>query len=162
MFMPKDEENFFLSHLKSDHKVLEYGSGESTKQIAEKVDSVLSIEHQKNWYEKVKNEIPNNAEIVLVEPNYPHIDGSGDGSFQQFKDYIEYPIGKNIFDIILIDGRARPWCASICKRISHEKTIVFIDDFNTGEISRTDYKLAHYYLNELDHCGRLYKFEVRM
>ena len=162
MFMPKDEENFFLSHLKSDHKVLEYGSGESTKQIAERVDSVLSIEHQKNWYEKVKNEIPNNAEIVLVEPNYPHIDGSGDGSFQQFKDYIEYPIGKNIFDIILIDGRARPWCASICKRISHEKTIVFIDDFNTGEISRTDYKLAHYYLNELDHCGRLYKFEVRM
>lgn len=162
MFMPKDEENFFLSHLKSDHKVLEYGSGESTKQIAERVDSVLSIEHQKNWYEKVKNEVPNNAEIVLVEPNYPHIDGSGDGSFQQFKDYIEYPIGKNIFDIILIDGRARPWCASICKRISHEKTIVFIDDFNTGEISRTDYKLAHYYLNELDHCGRLYKFEVRM
>lgn len=162
MFMPKDEENFFLSHLKSDHKVLEYGSGESTKQIAERVDSVLSIEHQKNWYEKVKNEIPNNAEIVLVEPNYPHIDGSGDGSFQQFKDYVEYPIGKNIFDIILIDGRARPWCASICKKISHEKTIVFIDDFNTGEISRTDYKLAHYYLNELDHCGRLYKFEVRM
>lgn len=162
MFMPKDEENFFLSHLKSDHKVLEYGSGESTKQIAERVDSVLSIEHQKNWYEKVKNEIPNNAEIVLVEPNYPHIDGSGDGSFQQFKDYIEYPIGKDIFDVILIDGRARPWCASICKKISHEKTIVFIDDFNTGEITRTDYKLAHYYLNELDHCGRLYKFEVRM
>lgn len=162
MFMPKDEENFFLSHLKSDHKVLEYGSGESTKQIAERVDSVLSIEHQKNWYEKVKNEIPNNAEIVLVEPNYPHIDGSGDGSFQQFKDYIEYPIGKNIFDVILIDGRARPWCASICKKISHEKTIVFIDDFNTGEITRKDYKLAHYYLNELDHCGRLYKFEVRM
>lgn len=63
--MPKEEENFFLSHLKSDHKVLEYGSGESTKQIAERVDSVLSIEHQKNWYEKVKNEIPNNVEIVL-------------------------------------------------------------------------------------------------
>lgn len=159
MFMPKDEENFFLKHLKSNHKVLEYGSGESTKQIAERVESVLSIEHQKSWYEKVSKEVPNNAEIVLVEPNFPHT--GGDGSYEQFKNYIEYPIGKGMFDIILIDGRARPWCTSICKKISHKNTIVFVDDFNTGEITRREYKLAYYYLNELEHCGRLYKFEVR-
>jgi hypothetical protein len=159
MFMPKDEENFFLRHLKSDHKVLEYGSGESTKQIAERVNSVLSIEHQKDWYEKVSKEVPNNAEVVLVEPNFPHT--GGDGSYEQFRDYVEYPIGKEVFDIILIDGRARPWCTSICKKISHKNTIVFVDDFNTGEITRSEYKLAHYYLNELEHCGRLYKFEVR-
>lgn len=159
MFMPKDEENFFLQHLKSNHKVLEYGSGESTKQIAERVESVLSIEHQKFWYEKVSKEVPNNAEVVLVEPNFPHT--SGDGSYEQFKNYVEYPIGKGVFDIILIDGRARPWCTSVCKKISHKNTIVFVDDFNTGEITRREYKLAHYYLNELEHCGRLYKFEVR-
>lgn len=161
MFTTKLEENFFLSHLKSDHKVLEYGSGESTKQIAERVDSVLSIEHQKNWYKKVKNEIPNNAEIVLVEPNYPHIDGSGDGSFQQFKDYIEYPIGKNIFDIILIDGRARPWCASICHKISKPNTIVFVHDFMEYRIKDHNYGKIYDYLEKIEIVETMAMFSIK-
>jgi hypothetical protein len=47
MFTDKDEEEFFFKEITKNSKVLEYGSGISTIEIANKCKSIVSIEHQK-------------------------------------------------------------------------------------------------------------------
>ena len=54
MFTTKKEEEFFLNKLNKNHRVLEWGSGESTFQISKLVKEIVSIEHQKNWFNKIK------------------------------------------------------------------------------------------------------------
>ena len=73
-----------------------------------------------------------------------------------FKDYIESPIEYGPFDIILIDGRARVSCSSICKLLSHENTIIFIHDFH-----RPEYQEALKYLELIDSVKTMSKFKLK-
>ena len=125
MFTKIQEEEFFMSHLKDTHSVLEFGSGTSTFEIANKVKKIISIEHQKKWYDSLILESPENCTLILKEPNLPYVEGLSCGTYDEFKDYIESPIEYGPFDIILIDGRAIVSCSSICHKMSHENTIVF-------------------------------------
>ena len=156
MFTTSKEEKFFLSFLKKTDLVLEYGSGESTKQIADLVKKVLSIEHQEDWFNKIKSELPSNAEVILKKPLTKYIEEGNDGTYDQFKDYAEYPISHGPFDVILIDGRARVYCASICKKLGHKNTIVFIHDF-----TRQEYQESLNYLEIIDYCDSMYKFKIK-
>ena len=115
MFATKEEESFFISHITKNDKVLEYGSGESTSQISNRVKELISIEHQKEWFEKIKLDKTENSQIYLVEPNLPYSEGNHCGTYEEFRDYIEFPIKYGPYDVILIDGRARVHCASIRK-----------------------------------------------
>ena len=58
MFTEIQEEEFFMSHLKDTHSVLDFGSGTSTFEIANKVKKIISIEHQKKWYDSLILESP--------------------------------------------------------------------------------------------------------
>lgn len=120
---------FLDKYLKSDMKVFEYGSGGSTLFFAKRVEKVVSIEHHKLWFEKVNQYLKelkvNNIKYNLLEPE-------NDPDFLKKKiadpnDYISYDrdsVGKNYekyvkhidlfpdsyFDVVSIDGRARPSC----------------------------------------------------
>ena len=76
--------------------------------------------------------------------------------YDEFKDYIESPIEYGPFDIILIDGRARVSCSSICKLLSHENTIIFIHDFH-----RPEYQEALKYLELIDSVKTMSKFKLK-
>lgn len=156
MFTQKNEEDFFMNHIKNDLIVLEYGSGVSTKEIAKKCKFIISIEHQENWYNQLKKELPTNCELILKTPDLPYVEGATCGSYDEFKSYIESPLNKGPFDIILIDGRARVSCASICKRLSHDNTIIFIHDFD-----RAEYQEALNYLDLIDKVGTMAKFKLK-
>ena len=156
MFTEKNEEEFFFNEINENSKVLEYGSGVSTTEIANKCKTILSIEHQENWYNKMKNEIPNNCELIFKNPDLPYIEGSDCGTYEEFKSYIEAPINNGPFDVILIDGRARVSCASICHKMSHENTIVFIHDYH-----REEYQEALNYLELMNQVGTMAKFKVK-
>lgn len=156
MFTQQNEEDFFMNHINGDSLVLEYGSGVSTKEIAKKCKFITSIEHQENWYNKLKNEIPNNCELILKKPDLPYIEGGHCGTYDEFKSYIESPLNKGPFDIILIDGRARVSCASICKKISHNDTVIFIHDYH-----RPEYQEALNYLELVEQVGTMAKFKLR-
>lgn len=159
MFTNKSEKDFLFSHLNQEQKVLEYGSGESTIEISKEVKSVLSIEHQKEWYEKILQKISSNVNLILKEPNLPYKEGGHCGTYEEFRDYVEYPLNHGPFDLIFIDGRARVSCASICKKISHDNTIIFIHDFDLK--NRKEYEPILDYLNILDFCDTMYKFEIK-
>ncbi|NOX17184.1 MAG: class I SAM-dependent methyltransferase [Chlorobi bacterium] len=57
--------SFIEPRLKSDFEVFEYGSGNSTIWYAKKVSSIIAVEHDKEWYDKIKETMPKNAEIIL-------------------------------------------------------------------------------------------------
>ncbi len=75
-------------------KVLEAGAGASTIWFAKRVDSVLSFEHDKSWFNDVKETLElqklNNVDL-RHEPDYPKKGLAIEG----------------LFDVILIDGRGR-------------------------------------------------------
>lgn len=160
MYTSIREQNFFLKHLEQSHRVLEWGSGQSTLEIAERVKSLVSIEHNRPWYDKTINKIPNNAKLILKEPNGPW-DWGRPQPYELFKDYIEYPLQEikdGLFDIVFIDGTSRQNCASICKQITHENSIVFIHDFDLKV--RTSYIDALKYLEKIEQVETMAKFKV--
>lgn len=156
MFTTKKEESFFLNHLLKEMKVLEYGSGESTIEIAGRVKSLISLEHQQEWFLKGKSNIPNNCSIVLQRPDLPYTEGGDCGTYDQFTSYIEYPILYGPYDLILIDGRARVGCASVCNKMSTKDTIIFIHDFN-----RKEYQEALNYLILIEQVETMAKFKIK-
>lgn len=156
MFTTTQEKNFLFSFININSKVLEYGSGESTFEIANICKEIVSMEHNKVWYEKNIGRIPKNCNIFLIEPTLPYTEGFDCGTYEQFKDYIEYPTKFSPFDIIFIDGRARVGCSSICKLLSHKDTIVFIHDFD-----RQEYQESLKYLELLDMVGTMAKFKIK-
>ena len=141
MFTTTEESAFFFAEIDQNKKVLEYGSGQSTIEISGKCRSVVSVEHQEDWYNKTLRIIPSNCELMLKKPTLH---------------YVEAPLSKGPFDIILIDGRARVACASICKSLGHKDTIVFIHDFE-----RPEYQEALTHLEQVAIAGRMAKFKIK-
>jgi len=135
MFTTTNESVFFLAEIDKTKKVLEYGSGQSTFEIADKCLNIISIEHQEDWYNK---------------------EGGHCGTYEEFKSYIEAPLDKGPFDVILIDGRARVSCASVVKLMSHDNTIIFIHDFN-----RPEYQDALNFLELVEQVGTMAKFKLK-
>ena len=109
-------------------RVFEYGSGGSTLYWLKKGARCISIEHDKEWYNKVRAFVPNspNLDYRLIEPQLssnqellkdpadPSSYATGDDRLRQFELslYVKQIDGfpDEYFDIILIDGRARPSC----------------------------------------------------
>lgn len=156
MFTTTTEEFFFTSHLKPTQVVLEYGSGYSTNEIATKVKTLISMEHQKIWYDKNITNLEPNCVLLLKEPNLKYIEGGHCGTYEEFKDYIEAPIEYAPFDIILIDGRARVACSSICRLLGHSDTLVFVHDYE-----RAEYHKVLKYLTLVDECENMAKFKIK-
>jgi hypothetical protein len=161
MFTSQKEQEFFFSHLNKTQKVLEWGSGESTSQIAQKVKQVVSVEHDIGWYTKTKDTLPSNVTYHLREPEWPW-QWSTPQPYDQFKTYIEEPlqnIDDALFDIVFIDGVSRENCASVCKVLTHEKSLVFIHDFVLS--IRKNYVVALDYLEKIDQVESMALFTVK-
>lgn len=109
---------------------LEYGSGRSTTFFAPHFNEYISIEHHKDWFDKVKIEL---SELGMDHVMYHHIPAKYDVPQQHLSSedqvYISqenYPISDDLFadytkfilnlpdnslDLVLVDGRARRTCA---------------------------------------------------
>lgn len=155
MFTNKEEQIFFLSHINNTHNILEYGSGESTLEIAKICKSIVSVEHQSIWYNKLINFIPYNCKLLLYPPDKLYKEGGHCGTYEEFKTYINSPIEYGPYDIILIDGRARVECAKICKILSKPNSLIFVHDFD-----RKEYQEIKNILNFVDQVHTMAKFKL--
>lgn len=118
------------SLLTPDMSVFEWGSGGSTIFISERVRKLISVEHDREWYQVVSQSLKDNnilnCEYLIVEP-HPDSRRSSDFNFNDPKAYISseskyqglsfesycrsidsFP--DESFDLVFIDGRARPSC----------------------------------------------------
>lgn len=116
------------NYLKFNMSIFEYGSGGSTIFISKRVKEVISIEHDKEWYQIISKEIENqhinNCQLLFVEPETElsnredYSDPDNYVSFfsiyrkMNFRRYVlsinEFP--DDYFDLVFVDGRARPSC----------------------------------------------------
>lgn len=81
----------------SNKSILEFGSGSSSIFWAKKCLEIISIEHNKEWYEKVKQNLSINQKIFFTENN------------SNYENLVKKFDKK--FDVIVIDGIRRKECA---------------------------------------------------
>jgi len=141
--MFEHEYRFIESYLTKDDILLEWGSGNGTIYFSGLVKNVISIEHDKDWVNNINKVIDlYNIKNIKIYHIAAHSPEPKPCRYEQFKDYIEFPKKKNLkFTKVLIDGRARKYCAKSIYDIIDDSTIVFIHDFN-----RPDYqKVSKYF-----------------
>ena len=97
MWMSNLEVEFFKKHLESNQRVLEWGCGSSTIDLSNIVNEVHSIEHNEDWYNKIKQELLNNPNVFLhlCQPNETYVEGGHCGTYEQFKTYITKRVSKS-------------------------------------------------------------------
>jgi len=112
-------------------KVFEYGSGNSTIWFASKVESVISVEHDYEFYLKMRQKFES---IHNISYEFKNLE---DGYTQRILD------NENEFDIIIIDGRERVQCIKNCLKALKEDGIIIFDNSD-----RVDYEEGNQYLSE--------------
>ncbi|MFL5752710.1 MAG: hypothetical protein ACJ76F_04830 [Bacteroidia bacterium] len=116
-------------HLKEGAKVFEYGGGGSTLYFLKKAKEVITVEHDKGWFEELKKLISaknKNAWKGLFiigekgdlterpDPAHPGHYSSADAAsagfnYRNYASAIDsYP--NQYFDLVVVDGRSRPAC----------------------------------------------------
>ena len=109
--------------LNNNLRLLEFGSGNSTLFFAERTKKIISLEHNKDWHQKVTSKLPENVELIYT-------------SSATDKDYLKPLVENNIkFDVVIIDGIYRNEC--IMNSLNHlsESGVIILDDSE-----RQDYK----------------------
>jgi len=126
--------DYLSNYLKKDMELFEYGSGGSTLFFAERVRKIISIEHDKSWYEyeiKILDEL-NNLELHLIEPDENGIYKNKRDGYQNlyFDNYVNTIDKYDMFDVIIVDGRQRNICFK--KALQHIKKngIIVFDNFD--------------------------------
>lgn len=131
--MNKLEYQLIVDSLDKNKTMLEWGSGTSTTYFSQYAKYIDSIEHDPTWASQVRDSLSvyniDNVTLHEVPWNSPRPNG-GPTEYYQFENYINYidTLNKK-FDVVLIDGRARFWCAQKILPYLKKDSIVFIHDF---------------------------------
>ena len=122
--------SFLKAYLKPHMKVCEFGCGGSTIFFARRVREVVSIEHDQEWYAQVQkllaDQALHNVQMLLRAPETaapfepPELafePNSYRSTSPPYSTHIFYRYASAIdlfpdahFDLVLVDGRARPSC----------------------------------------------------
>ena len=123
--------SFIEQRLTREMDIFEYGSGYSTLYFAPKVRTIISVEHDIAWLEKMKADIPGNSTI-----NYIELDVNGAYAQSSVNS------GKQ-FDIIIVDGRDRVNCMKQSVEALNRRGVLILDD-----AQREEYRPGINYLGE--------------
>jgi hypothetical protein len=124
----------------SGTRVLEYGSGGSTVYLSRRAKEVVSIEHDPEWANQVRQAVDNATTILLRQPEGETRDDPGDVSAfassdptfraKSFRSYVmaaaAFPDGH--FDVLIVDGRARPSALVYAQRKVRLGGAILLDD----------------------------------
>jgi len=120
--------DFIVNRLDKNIKLFEFGSGSSTRFYSSRVNSVYSVEHDKAWYNKVIQNLPDNVKL-----EYRKLERGGE--------YSKSAKNKVPFDIVIVDGRDRVNCVINSIDSLSTKGVVILDDSE-----RSEYKYAYDFL----------------
>lgn len=123
--------SFLENRVKSEMRVFEYGSGNSTLWWGDRVSSVVSCEHDSHWYDLMKSKIPSKVEYI-----YRELASGGEYS----RAIVAY---EDAFDIVVIDGRDRVNCARNALRSLVRNGVIVWDNSE-----RPEYRDGHAYLTQ--------------
>lgn len=107
---------FIQNRLNKNLTIFEYGSGYSTLFYADRVSDVISVEHDEDWYLKIKSTIPENVNLHFCELIYG-------GQYSQFITTID-----RSFDVVIIDGRDRVNCINNSINSLSDTGVIILDN----------------------------------
>ena len=149
--------DYLNSYLTPQMKVFEFGGGGSTLYFLERTAEVVTVEHHEEWYDALKKKIegrytskwngnfvqPDSQTSLGRQIGDPDEYFSDDPLYenQTFRTYASFidKFPDEYFDVVLIDGRARPSC------LKHSLSKVRLNGLLT-----LDNAERHYYLDWID------------
>ena len=164
----------------AEHKVFEYGCGNSSLWWSEYVSEVVSVEHNETWANKVSSEAPPNLRIQLAPMRMAvdaEVRGSADAFFRLHIDLptsgdVEHDIehgllckeftayatelakyGKGYFDIVVVDGMARSLATWIAVNHVKERGIIVFDNSDRWQYNAAFDILSEHGFGRLDFYG---------
>ena len=99
-------------------KVFEYGGGHSTLYFGPRVAEVVTVEHDRQWYEQLQRRVPDNCRLV-----YQELDYGGDYAATSRRQ-------EAVYDIVLVDGRDRVNSALAAVEAVGDRGVIIFDDFD--------------------------------
>lgn len=164
------------SYLSPNKLIFEYGSGGSTIFISKRVKKIISVEHDKNWYHHVLNKMKwenvTNCALLLRQPECDSLgkeDYSNPRSYlsanprysgMNFKRYArcieKFP--DEYFDLVIVDGRARPSCIYSARRKIRPNGYLLLDDsdrehYNRCRVALKDWQAEKHYGLKIGRLG---------
>jgi predicted O-methyltransferase YrrM len=115
-------------------RALEWGAGYGTSHFSRLLPPYgewIAVEHDIEWADRIRREAPENVRVYAVPSNNDKWDSaSGDGSYADFCNYVEFPAQFGDYDFILVDGRAREACLRQARYLLAEGGVVVLHDAN--------------------------------
>lgn len=133
--------DFLSQRLNINLNVFEFGSGNSTLFFAKKVKSIYSVEHNTEWFNKIKTSLPDNSKLTHVESN------SSDQYIEPIK------MGEEKFDIIIVDGIFRNECLIESINRLTEQGIIILDDSERNDYAKGISFLVNASFKRIDFVG---------
>jgi hypothetical protein len=151
--------DFIIKRLPNINNVFEYGSGNSTLFWAGQGKRVVSVEHDENYYNymiKNYNYMINSVDYLLIKPemdstgnpynpSLPEYFQSSDLKGYYFNMYVNSinKFSDNTFDVVVVDGRARPSCiAAAIRKINHGGMLILDNSNREYYLTHTSHLLA--------------------
>lgn len=150
--------DYLNSCISENSKVFEYGSGGSTLFFLRRVQELITVEHDRSWFQKVtaiietirmeykwkgfliEGELMNNIENYDISNPDLYLSDDMNSKNKSFRSYCSVidRFNDNYFDVVLVDGRARPSC------LKHAITKIKKDGFLVLDNSNYDYYLKSF------------------
>lgn len=112
---------FIRRRVKPEMSVFEYGSGGSTTWWANQVSTVVSVEHDRPWFEKLQRNPHPRVKAYQIDLIYG-------GAYS--RKILEF---ENCFDVVVIDGRDRVNCLKNCLTALRPTGVVVLDNSDRPE-----------------------------
>lgn len=136
------------SVLTHQHHVFEFGSGNSTLWLAQRVATVTSVEHDEVWFDRIRRALPENAEIMLRSS--PSSEARSDANDEYILAYLQQDIE---FDLVIIDGLTRNACARVVPERLREGGLILLDDADRPKYAETHQLLGELGFGRIDFFG---------
>ena len=123
--------DFVKNRFSENFRVFEYGSGNSTVYFSQRVKNVVAVEHDLNWFNKVKENIPENVQLVFQPLDEDGVYARSCRSQGQY------------FQIIVVDGRDRVNCIKYSAECLTGDGVLILDNSD-----REDYRPAYDFMRK--------------
>ena len=133
--------DFIKDRLNNSLTVFEFGSGNSTLYLSKMVRNVISVEHNKQWYNRLVKTLPDNVEVI-------YRDVAENESYE--KSCLEF---NKSYDIIFVDGQKRNECISHGIKALSNNGIIILDDSERSEYRDGIKLLEENYFKRIDFWG---------
>jgi hypothetical protein len=137
------------SILTGSERVFEYGSGNSTRWFASRVQSVVAVEHDESWANRVRPLVPHNVELHFVPLS------ASDVPEKRSATYVSAIAAQQQggFDIVVVDGEARNACCQAALPYLQHNGLLILDNSDWPEFEPANTLLLEQGFGRMDFIG---------